>query len=187
MAHDGAPTLLFETAADFEAWLEENFADETGVWLKIARAGSEHKTVTIGEALDLALCFGWIDGQRRSLDKDFYLQSYSPRRKRSRWSQINRDKVAALTAAGRMRPSGLAEVERAKADGRWDAAYGPQRTATVPEEMQTALDADPEALAFFESLNKANRFAFIHRYQHAKREQTKANLIQRLREGRPLY
>lgn len=187
MALDGAPTLLFETAADFEAWLEQNYTDETGVWLKIARAGSAHKSVTIGEALDLALCFGWIDGQRRGLDEDFYLQSYSPRRKRSRWSQINRDKVTELDAAGRMRPSGLAEVERAKADGRWDAAYQPQRSASVPGEMQIALDADPEAKAFFESLNKVNRFAFIHRYQHAKREQTKANLIQRLHEGRPLY
>jgi uncharacterized protein YdeI (YjbR/CyaY-like superfamily) len=187
MAHDGAPTLLFETAADFEAWLEENFSDQAGVWLKIAKAGSGHKTLTVGEALDLALCFGWIDGQRRSLDKDFYLQSYSPRRKRSRWSRINRDKVAELTAAGRMRPSGLAEVERAKADGRWDAAYEPPSSASVPREMQIALDADPEAKAFFESLNKVNRFAFIHRYQHAKREQTRAGLIRRLHEGRPLY
>jgi len=186
MAQHGAPTILFETAADFEGWLENNFDDETGVWLKIARTGSEHKTVTIGEALDLALCFGWIDGQRRGLDKDFYLQSYSPRRKRSRWSQINRNKVAELTAAGRMRPSGLEEVERAKADGRWDAAYGPQRSATVPREMKEALEADPEAAAFFESLGRVDRFAFILRYQHAKREQTRTNLIQRLHEGRPL-
>lgn len=120
MALKDAPTLLFETAADFEAWLEDNHTDPTGAWLKIAKVGSDHKTLTIGEALDLALCYGWIDGQRRSLDKDFYLQSYSPRRKRSRWSRINRDKVAELTKAGRMRPPGLAEVERAKADGRWD-------------------------------------------------------------------
>jgi uncharacterized protein YdeI (YjbR/CyaY-like superfamily) len=187
MAQDGAPTLHFETAADFEAWLEDNFTDETGAWLKIAKAGSKHKTLTVGEALELALCFGWIDGKRRGLDQDFYLQSYTPRRKRSRWSQINRDKAIALTTAGRMRPSGFAEVERAKADGRWDSAYGPQRSATVPEEMQSALDADPEASAFFEGLNKVNRFAFIHRYQHAKREQTKAGLIKRLHEGRPLY
>jgi uncharacterized protein YdeI (YjbR/CyaY-like superfamily) len=187
MAQHGAPTLLFETAADFETWLEENYTDEAGVWLKIAKAGSGHKTLAVGEALDLALCFGWIDGQRRGLDDDFYLQSYTPRRKRSRWSQINRDKVAELSAAGRMRPSGLAEVERAKADGRWDEAYEPQRSATVPAEMQEALEADPKALAFFEGLNKVNRFAFIHRYRHAKREQTKAGLIQRLAEGRPLY
>jgi uncharacterized protein YdeI (YjbR/CyaY-like superfamily) len=186
MAQDGAPTILFETAAEFEAWLENNLDDETGIWLKIARAGSGHKTVTIGEALDLALCFGWIDGQRRGLDQDFYLQSYTPRRRRSRWSQINRDKVGELTAAGRMRPSGLAEVERAQADGRWDAAYEPQRSGTVPREMQLALQADPEAAAFFESLSKAGRFAFVLRYQQAKREQTKANLIRRLREGRPL-
>jgi uncharacterized protein YdeI (YjbR/CyaY-like superfamily) len=187
MALKDAPTLTFETAAQFEAWLEDNHTDETGVWLRIARAGSSLKTLTVGEALDLALCFGWIDGQRRGLDKDAYLQSYTPRRKRSRWSQINRDKVAELTRAGTMRPAGLAEVERAKADGRWDAAYEPQRSATVPREMQEALDADPQAAAFFAGLNKVNRFAFIHRYQHAKREQTKANLIQRLHEGRPLY
>ncbi|HZM81622.1 MAG TPA: YdeI/OmpD-associated family protein [Candidatus Limnocylindrales bacterium] len=187
MAQHGAPIILFETAAEFEAWLEDNHTDEAGVWLKIARAGSDHRTLTIGEALDLALCFGWIDGQRRSLDKDFYLQSYTPRRKRSRWSRINRDKVAELTTAGRMRPSGLAEVERAKVDGRWEAAYEPQRSAAVPKEMKKALDADPEAAAFFAGLNKVNRFAFIFRFQQAKREQTKANLIQRLHEGRPLY
>lgn len=187
MAQKDAPTILFETAAEFEAWIEENHTDEAGVWLKIARTGSGLKSVTIGEALDLALCFGWIDGLRRSLDKDYYLQSYTPRRKRSKWSQVNVDKVAELTAAGRMRPQGLAEVERAKADGRWDAAYEPQRSTTVPPEMKKALDADPGAAAFFESLNKVNRFAFIFRYREAKREQTRANLIQRLREGRPLY
>jgi uncharacterized protein YdeI (YjbR/CyaY-like superfamily) len=187
MAQEDAPIMLFETAADFEAWLEEHHTDEGGVWLKIARAGSGHKSITIGEALDLALCFGWIDGLRRSLDKTYYLQSYTPRRTRSRWSQINQDKVAQLTAAGRMRPSGLAEVERAKADGRWDAAYEPQRSTTVPPEMQKALDADPQAAAFFAGLNKVNRFAFVFRFQQAKREQTRANLMQRLHEGRPLY
>lgn len=187
MAQKEAPTIEFETAADFEAWLEEHYTDEAGLWLRVAKAKSGVKTVTIGEALDLALCYGWIDGQRKSLDDKYYLQSYSPRRKRSRWSQINRDKVAELTAAGRMRPSGLTEVERAKADGRWDAAYEPQATASVPPEMLKSLEADPEALAFFEGLNKVNRFAFIHRFNHAKREQTRANLIQRLREGRPIY
>lgn len=187
MANADAPTIRFETAADFEAWLEENHADPDGVWLIVAKAKSKHKTIAIGEALDLALCFGWIDGQRKSLDEDFYLQRYTPRRAKSLWSKINQEKVAALTKAGRMRPSGIAEIERAKADGRWEAAYGGQASLVVPGEMVKLLKKDPEAEAFFESLNKANRFAFVHRFNQAKRDETKAKLIQRLHEGRAFH
>ena len=118
-ADDGLPQLTFASAAEWEAWLEENHADADGVWLKIAKKGSGIPSVTITEALDVALCFGWIDSRREALDADYYLQRYSPRRARSNWSRINVAKVAALTAADRMRPAGLAEVERAKADGRW--------------------------------------------------------------------
>jgi uncharacterized protein YdeI (YjbR/CyaY-like superfamily) len=121
-ADDGLPQLTFASAAEWEAWLEANHDSSEGVWLKIAKKGSGIATVTIAEALDGVLCFGWIDGRREALDDDYYLQRYTPRRPRSKWSRINVEKVAELTAAGRMRPAGLAEVERAKAGGRWDAA-----------------------------------------------------------------
>jgi uncharacterized protein YdeI (YjbR/CyaY-like superfamily) len=122
MGPDDTEPLTFATATEWERWLEENHDSSDGVWLRIAKKGSDEVTLTIGEALDLALCFGWIDSRREALDDDYYLQRYSPRRARSNWSQLNISKVAALTAAGRMRPAGLAEVERAKADGRWEAA-----------------------------------------------------------------
>jgi uncharacterized protein YdeI (YjbR/CyaY-like superfamily) len=118
------PALTLASAAEWEAWLEANHDSVDGVWLRIAKKGSGKTTVTIPEALDLCLCFGWIDSNRRTLDDDYFLQRYTPRRARSKWSRINKEKVAALTAAGRMRPAGLAEVERAKADGRWEAEWG---------------------------------------------------------------
>jgi uncharacterized protein YdeI (YjbR/CyaY-like superfamily) len=121
-ADDGLPQLAFATAAEWEAWMDANHDSSEGVWLKIAKKGSGRSSVTIAEALDVCLCFGWIDSRREALDDDYYLQRYTPRRPRGNWSRINVEKVAALTAAGRMRPAGLAEVERAKTDGRWDAA-----------------------------------------------------------------
>jgi uncharacterized protein YdeI (YjbR/CyaY-like superfamily) len=123
-ADDGLPQLTFATAAEWEAWLEANHDTSEGVWLKIAKKGSDMTSVTLAEALDLCLCFGWIDSRREALDGDYFLQRYTPRRARSRWSRINVEKVRELTAAGRMRPAGLAEVERAKADGNGDAAQG---------------------------------------------------------------
>jgi uncharacterized protein YdeI (YjbR/CyaY-like superfamily) len=126
-AADGLPQLTLASAAEWERWLERNHDSSDGAWLRIAKKGSAKTTITIGEALDLALCFGWIDSRREGLDDDYYLQRYSPRRARSNWSRINVGKVEELTAAGRMRPAGLAEVERAKADGRWEAA---SRSAT---------------------------------------------------------
>jgi uncharacterized protein YdeI (YjbR/CyaY-like superfamily) len=123
-ADDGLPQLRFASPAEWEAWLEANHDSSEGVWLKIAKKGSGKTSVTIAEALDACLCFGWIDSRREALDDDYYLQRYTPRRPRSKWSRINVAKVAELTAAGRMRPAGVAEVERAKADGRWDAAQG---------------------------------------------------------------
>jgi uncharacterized protein YdeI (YjbR/CyaY-like superfamily) len=121
---DGLPQLSFDSAAEWEAWLEANHESSEGVWLKIAKKGSGMASVTIAEALDVCLCFGWIDSRREALDDDYYLQRYTPRRRRSKWSRLNIEKVGELTRAGRMRPAGLAEVERAKADGRWDAAQG---------------------------------------------------------------
>ncbi len=142
----------------WEAWLEEHHASAPDVWLRIAKKGSGLASLSIGEALDGALCFGWIDGQRRGLDDVSFLQRYCPRRARSTWSQVNVEKVARLTAEGRMRPSGQAEVESAQADGRWDAAYERQSTATVPDDLAAALAADPVATAAFDALSRSERY-----------------------------
>jgi uncharacterized protein YdeI (YjbR/CyaY-like superfamily) len=149
---DELPIHLFTDPAELEGWLEESHDSSDGVWLKIAKKGTGKRSVTYAEALELALCFGWIDSQKRGFDETYFLQRFTPRRPRGRWSKINREKAEALVAAGQMRPSGLAEVEAAKADGRWDAAYEGQRTATVPEDLQRELDASPAAAAFFVGL-----------------------------------
>lgn len=173
----GLPVLSFATVADCEAWFEQHSAGQRGFWLRIGKAGAAAPTVTYAEALDVALCHGWIDGQKRVYDETSWLQRFTPRGPRSRWSQVNRDKAEALIKAGRMRPSGLAQVDAAKADGRWAAAYAGQRTATVPNDLAAALDADPLAKAFFESLSGANRYAILYRVQDAKRPQTRAARI----------
>jgi uncharacterized protein YdeI (YjbR/CyaY-like superfamily) len=148
----GLPVLPFASPEAFREWLEEHHATSKGIWLKIAKKGSGTPTVTYAEALDEALCYGWIDGQKGALDEVFFLQRFTPRGPRSKWSKINVDKVDALTAAGRMRAAGRAEVEKAKADGRWEAAYDPQSKATVPADLQAALDKNPEAAKFFATL-----------------------------------
>ncbi|MEW2354216.1 YdeI/OmpD-associated family protein [Spirillospora sp. NPDC029432] len=153
--------ILFEDAAAWEAWLADHHETEGGVWLKIAKKRSAATSITIGEALEVALCYGWIDSQRKSHDEDYYLQRYSRRRKGSPWSRENVERVEALTAAGRMRPPGLAEVAAARADGRWDAAYAAQRNATVPPDLAAALAADPRAAARFEALDKTARYLVI--------------------------
>jgi len=169
--------LAFQSDAAWEAWLEEHHATSDGLWVKIAKKGSGIPTVAYPEVLETALCFGWIDGQRKALDDRYFLQRFTPRRARSKWSQINREKVEALTKAGRMRPSGVAEVERAKADGRWDAAYGGQATMTVPDDLQAELDARPQAAAFFASLSSQNRYAILFRLHDAKRPETRARRL----------
>lgn len=174
---DDLPILPFASAAAFEAWLEAEHAHAAGLWLKIAKKDAGIATVTYAEALDVALCFGWIDGQKRSFDETWFLQRFTPRRRGSRWSKINTDHVARLEAAGRMRPAGLAEVEAAKADGRWARAYESQSAATVPDDLQRALDANPEAAAFFATLKGANRYAVLYRVQDAKRPETRARRI----------
>jgi len=178
MADEREP-IQFSDAAEAEAWYETHHADTGRAWFVIAKKGSSLVTPTLAELLDLALAFGWIDGQRRSLDDQAYLQSYGPRRAQSPWSQINRDKVAALMAAGRMRPAGLAEVERAKQDGRWDAATASPSTAEVPEDFLAALDASPAAKAFFATLNKRNTFAVYYQLHQAKRPETRARRIEK--------
>jgi uncharacterized protein YdeI (YjbR/CyaY-like superfamily) len=162
--------------------LEEHHSDPAGVWLKIAKKGRGIETLTHAEALEEALCFGWIDAVRHAHDDDYFLQRFVPRRPRSKWSQVNRDKVMALTEVGRMHPAGLAEVERAKADGRWDAAYAPQSRATVPDDLQAELDARPKAMATFETLKSQNRYAILYRLRDAKRPETRARRLQQFVE-----
>jgi uncharacterized protein YdeI (YjbR/CyaY-like superfamily) len=155
-------TLLeFLDAAAWESWLAEHHADASEAWLRIAKRGSGNATIAIAAALAVALCWGWIDGQRKGLDEASFSQRYCPRRPRSSWSQINVAKVEVLTAAGRMRPPGLAEVAAAQADGRWAAAYASQRTAEVPPDLATALAANPRAAAAFAGLGRSERYQVI--------------------------
>ena len=183
--------LAFRTQADLEAWLEQNHATSDGIWLKFAKKGSGIESVVYKEAVESALCFGWIDGQTKRLDDDWYLQRFTPRRPRSRWSQINTEKAEALIADGRMRPAGLRQVEEAKADGRWDAAYAPPSRIEVPPDLREALDANPKAAAFFETLDSTNRYAVLYRVHDAKRPETRARRIKQfvemLGEGRTLH
>jgi uncharacterized protein YdeI (YjbR/CyaY-like superfamily) len=160
-AGNEAPVLVFRDAAAFEAWLEAHADLRVGVWLKLAKKGSGIPSLTAAEAVDLGLCYGWISGQRKSYDETYYLQKYVPRRPRSRWSQVNVARVEELIAAGRMRPSGLAEVEAAKADGRWAAAYESQRNAAVPPDLAAALAASQQAAQAFDALSKTQRYAVI--------------------------
>lgn len=172
--------VFFASAAAFEAWLDENVGLRQGVWLKVAKRGSGLASLTSDEAVDVGLCYGWISGQRKALDETYYLQRYVPRRPRSLWSMVNVRKVEALTAAGRMRPSGLAEVEAAKADGRWDAAYASQKEATVPPDLATALAANPTAARRFESLGKTKQYAMIRQLLTARTEETRANHLRKI-------
>jgi uncharacterized protein YdeI (YjbR/CyaY-like superfamily) len=174
------PIIAFESEAAWEPWLDAHYADSEGLWLKIAKKDSGHASVSYAEALDVALCFGWIDGQKGKFDEQFWLQKFTPRRAKSPWSRINQEKVAALIAAGRMREAGLKEIERAKADGRWDAAYDSQSRIAIPDDLQAALDANPEAKAFFDTLNSANRYAVLYRVTTAKKAETQEKRIEQL-------
>lgn len=166
------PAIHFEDASAWEQWLEAN-SDAAGLWLKIAKKGSGIASVTYAEALDVALCHGWIDGQKKGLDERFFLQRFTPRRPRSLWSKTNIAHVERLTAAGRMRPAGLREVEAARADGRWEAAYASSSSMEVPEELARALAKNRKAAAFFETLDRTNRYAFCWRVQTAKKAETR--------------
>jgi uncharacterized protein YdeI (YjbR/CyaY-like superfamily) len=176
---DDLPTLLFAGAAEFEAWLEDHHAEPDGIWLQIAKKGAPEPSVTYAEAVELSLCFGWIDGQRRGLDATHFLQRFTPRRPRGRWSKINREKAEALISAGRVRPAGLAEIEAAKADGRWENAYAGQRTAKVPADLQRELDANPVAAEFFAGLDSANRYAILYRLDDAKKPETRERRLRK--------
>lgn len=176
MPPDDLPVIAFESRRAWERWLARNHS-ERGAWLKIAKAKSGVPSVSYPEALEVALCYGWIDGRREAFDDTYFLQRFTPRRPRSKWSRINRDKATALIAAGAMKPPGLREVERAKADGRWDAAYEGQRTIEVPDDLRDALAANPKASASFATLSSVNRYAILYRIQDAKRPETRARRI----------
>lgn len=176
---DELPIVLFAGPPELEAWLEENHDSSHGLWLKIAKKGAGERSVTYAEALELALAFGWIDSQKRGHDERFFLQRFTPRRPRGRWSRINREKAEALIAAEKMRPTGLTEVEAAKADGRWEAAYEGQRTAQVPPDLQRELDANPAAAEFFAGLDSANRYAIVYRLNDAKKPETRERRLRK--------
>ena len=188
---DGKPILTLASEAEWEAWLDAEHATSDGVWLKFAKKGSGVETVVYAEALDVALCYGWIDSQVARLDERFYLQKFTPRRARSKWSQINREKIEALTKQGRMKPAGLEQVELAKADGRWEAAYASPANVQMPDDLQAALDASPKAAEFWAGLNKSNRFAILYQLQDAKKPETRARRLEKfvgmLERGEKLY
>jgi uncharacterized protein YdeI (YjbR/CyaY-like superfamily) len=173
------PTAMvsFADAEAWSAWLASAHQSSAGVWIKIAKKASNTKSITYAEALEVALVWGWIDGQKGKLDEAWWLQRFTPRSSRSIWSQINREKAIALIAAGRMMPSGLAEVERAKKDGRWERAYESPSRATVPEDLEKALAKNPRAKKFFATLDSRNRYAVLFRVQHAKKAETRARRI----------
>jgi uncharacterized protein YdeI (YjbR/CyaY-like superfamily) len=176
MAQD-LPTLSFGSAAEFAAWLAEHHGDMPGLWMSIAKKGTGITTLDYPGALDIALCWGWIDGQKKQQDEHFWLQRFTPRTTRSKWSKINCDKAEQLIARGVMQPAGLRQVEAARADGRWEAAYAGQRAADVPEDLAAALAANPAAAAFFATLDGRNRYSVLYRIQDAKKESTRAARI----------
>lgn len=186
---DGLPVLSFETMEAFAEWIEAHITD-AGLWLKIAKKGSGVQTISYAQGLDVALCYGWIDGQKQAYDGQYFLQRFTPRRAKSVWSKINVTKVAELIQAGKMQPAGLAAMEAAKADGRWDAAYDGARTMAIAEDFAAMLEANPGAKAFWATLNKTNMYAFNYRIQSAKKPGTRQARIEKfiamLNEGKTI-
>jgi uncharacterized protein YdeI (YjbR/CyaY-like superfamily) len=176
------PIIMFEQPKDWAGWLDQHHPSSAGVWLQLAKKASGIQSITYDEALEEALCYGWIDGQKRSYDDSSWLQKFTPRGRKSIWSKVNRVKAEKLIAAGKMKPAGLKAVEAAQQDGRWEAAYDSQSKATVPDDLQAELDKNPEAKAFFATLNSQNRYAILHRLQTAKKAETRAKRIQQFIE-----
>lgn len=185
------PIIAFDTAALFRQWLMLHHVDHPGIWLKIAKKASGIQTVTYAQALDEALCFGWIDGQKKTFDETAFLQKFTKRGKRSVWSKINVGHVARLEKEGRMQPAGLAAVDAAKADGRWESSYHSSSTAEMPEDFLTALAQEPDAQAFFATLNKTQRYGFFFRITTAKKTETRskriADFVAMLKRGEKLH
>lgn len=178
-AAENVPIVELADQPAWQAWLEANHGSVEAIWLKLAKKGSPTPTVSYSEAIEEALCYGWIDGQIRRHDAHFYLQRFTPRRSKSKWSQINREKATRLIADGRMRPAGLAQVKAAKADGRWEAAYPAQSNAAVPDDLQRALDENDAAREFFATLTGATRYAFLYRLHHVEAPAARAGRISR--------
>ena len=174
---DASPIKLFKSAQDCTAWLEKNHRRSTGLWLRIAKKNSNLQSVSYKDALEAAICYGWIDGQKRPESDEAWLQKFLPRSAKSVWSKINREKALALVASGQMQAAGLEAIENAKRNGRWDAAYDSPRGASVPDDLQAALDANPRAKAFFEALDRANRYAVLWRIQTVKKAETRARKV----------
>jgi uncharacterized protein YdeI (YjbR/CyaY-like superfamily) len=172
------PIKVFKTQKAWTTWLDKNHAKSAGVWLQIAKKTGELKSVSYAEAVEAALCYGWIDGQGKGLDESAYLQKFTPRGPRSIWSKINRTKAEALIKSGRMQPAGRAAIDRAKQNGQWEAAYDSHRTAAVPADLQAALDRNSKAKAFFATLDSANRYAILFRLQTAKKPETRARRLE---------
>lgn len=185
------PIQTFATQSQWEAWLKAEGGSSSGVWLRLAKKSAEQPTVTYAQALESALCHGWIDGQKQSEDQHYWLQRFTPRAAKSIWSKINREKAEALIAAQRMQPAGRVAIEKAKRDGRWDAAYSSASTSTVPDDLQHALNANPKAKAFFATLNSQNRYAILFRIQNVKKAETRvkkiAQFIEMLARGEKLH
>jgi uncharacterized protein YdeI (YjbR/CyaY-like superfamily) len=185
------PVLLFDTQEDWRAWLEGNHKQPQGLWLKHAKKSSGKKSVSYQEAVQEALCYGWIDSQKQAYDDDYYLQKFTPRGPRSVWSKINVAKVEELIKTGKMQPAGLAAIDLAKQDGRWDAAYDPASANKIPKDFLAELDKNPKAKEFFGTLNKANIYAFSWRIQTVKKPETRKarieKFIQMLNRGEKLH
>jgi len=179
---DTLQVVSFETQHDWETWLKEHHADTKGIWLKLAKKAAGTPSVSYAEALDSALCYGWIDGQKATFDDKYWLQKFTPRGARSMWSKVNCDKATALIADGRMQPAGLRQVELARSDGRWEAAYESQSKITIPDDFQRELDKNQRAKEFFSTLDSANRYAVLFRIQTAKKPETRSARIQKFIE-----
>ncbi len=176
-AGSNLPVQLFKDKKDWEAWLGNNHATSTGLWLKIAKKAAEIKSLSYAEALEAAICYGWIDGQKKAFDESTWLQKFTPRGPRSIWSTINREKAEELVKKGLVKPAGLKAIERAKENGQWETAYASQSRITIPGDFQAELDANKKAKAFFATLNSANRYAILFRLQTAKRPETRAKRL----------
>jgi uncharacterized protein YdeI (YjbR/CyaY-like superfamily) len=171
------PVKLFKDQKSWSDWLDEHYDRSSGLWLRLAKKASDIQSVSYAEALEAALCYGWIDGQKKTFDESSWLQKFTPRGDRSLWSKVNREKAEVLIRGGRMKPAGLAAIERAKGNGRWEAAYDSPGKATVPSDFQAELDRNPEAKEFFGTLNGANRYAILWRIQTVKKAETRARRI----------
>jgi len=190
-AKTGLPVLAFASSPEWDAWLEAQPTTSKGVWLRLAKAASGIESVSKQDAIDAALCHGWIDGQLDKFDADHWLIRFTPRRSKGKWSQANRERALALIKLGRMRPAGMRAIEQAKRDGRWEVAYAPQSKAAVPEDLQSALDHKPAAKRRFEQLDSRNRYAILYRVHDAKKPETRAQRVEKyvtmLGRGETIY